>query len=291
VPTFPWVVAAKALLYAAVLTAIGTCAVQSVLLPLVSPLGDGLEAVARGVASVRTRSAVAVLVALGLRALVETADVFGWPAVLSWDSVELVTIESRWGSAWHLQLAAAIIFLAVSAWAGRRHLTPGRREAVAVALAAILLAYSMPLLGHGAAGRWHMALHGTHVLAAGTWAGALMALALIPMPLADRLTLLRGLSPLALWGASVLGLSGLAMAWLYLGALSDLWTTTYGQVLSLKLAMVAGVAACGFVNWRRFAAERRGGIQGDRLGAVVVEVVLVAAVVLVTAGLTEIGHP
>jgi hypothetical protein len=67
---------------------------------------------------VRTRAAVAVLIALGLRALMHTAAIFEWPAVLSWDAVQTVTIESHWGSAWQLQVAAAVILLAASVWAG-----------------------------------------------------------------------------------------------------------------------------------------------------------------------------
>jgi hypothetical protein len=70
----------------------------------------------------RTRAdapAISVLVALGLRALMHTGAIFDWPAVMSWDSVETVAIESRWGAAWQLQVVAAAIFLAASVWAGR----------------------------------------------------------------------------------------------------------------------------------------------------------------------------
>jgi putative copper export protein len=81
------------------------------------------------------------------------------------------------------------------------------------------------------------------------------------------------------------------MAWSYLGSISNLWTTTYGQLLVLKLALVGGIAGSGFLNWRRFGAERRGAKQSERLGPVVIEVVLVAVVVVVTAALTEVGHP
>jgi putative copper export protein len=80
----------------------------------------------------------------------------------------------------------------------------------------IALRYSMPLLGHGAVSRWHMLLHGTHVLGAGIWVGTLRALVLIRVPSGQRLTLLRGLSPLALGGAMAVGLAGIVMAWSYL---------------------------------------------------------------------------
>jgi putative copper resistance protein D len=149
----------------------------------------------------------------------------------------------------------------------------------------------MPLLGHGASSGWHVLLHGTHMLGAGVWAGTLMVLVLMRVPSTRRLTLLRGVSPLALSGTAVLGLAGVVMAWSYLGSISNLWTTTYGQVLALKIGLCCGAAACGFVNWRRFAAERRGTTPSDHPGPVMIEVVLVAVVIIVTAALTEMEHP
>jgi putative copper resistance protein D len=291
VPALVGEIAAKAVLYAAVLAATGACAIPSLLLPLLRRWSSReIETVARAVAAVRTRAAVAVLVALGLRAQMHTAAIFEWPAVLSWDAVQRVAIESRWGSAWQLQMAAAVIFLAASIWAGRERLKPNASDRIA-AVTCIALCYSMPLLGHGASSRWHILLHGTHILGAGIWVGTLLALVLIRVPPSQRLTLLRGLSPLALAGATLLTLAGIVMAWSYLGPIANLWATTYGQLLALKLAFWFGIAACGFVNWRRFSAERRGANESDRLGPVMIEVALVAIVVLVTAALTEAGHP
>ena len=293
-PALPWEVAAKAVLYGAVLAAIGTCAAQSLLLPLLRglPVGE-IEAIARALAAVRERAAVAILIAQGLRALAHTADVFDWPAVLSWDSVHVVVVESRWGAAWQLQVAAGALFLAASAWAARQRpaMAATHTSGGTATMAGIVLCYSMPLLGHGAGTWWRFLLHGTHILGAGVWAGTLVAVLLIKVPRGLRLTLLRAVSPLALSGAAVLGLAGVAMAWSYIGVVSNLWTTTYGRLLSLKLALVCGTAACGFVNWRRFAAERRGAARSERLGPVMIEVAVVAVVVLVTAALTEVGHP
>ncbi len=39
-------------------------------------------------------------------------------------------------------------------------------------------------------------------------------------------------------------------AWVRLGAVTALWNTTYGQVLLVKLALLAALAAIGFHNWR-----------------------------------------
>jgi putative copper export protein len=291
VPAVLGEIVAKAVLYAAVLAATGACAIPSLLLPLLPGWpSQEVETVARAVAPFRTRAAAAVLLALGLRALMHTAALFEWPAVLSWDAVRTAAIESRWGSAWQFQVAAAVIFLAAGAWAGRERPTPHSSSGVATA-ACIVLCYSMPLLGHGASSRWHILLHGTHILSAGIWVGTLIVLALIHVPARQRLRLLRGLSPLALAGATVLTLAGVVMAWSYLGPISNLWATAYGQLFALKLAFFLGIVAFGFVNWRRFGAERRGADESEHLGPVMIEVALVAIVVLVTAALTEVGHP
>jgi putative copper export protein len=291
VPALLGEVAAKAVLYAAVLVATGACALPSLLLPLMRgwPSRE-IETVARAVSPVRTRAAVAVLVALAFRTLMHTAAVFDWPAVLSWDAVQTVAIESRWGYAWQFQVGASAIFLAASVWAGRARVMPSARDSIA-SVTDVALCYAMPLLGHGATSRWHMLLHGTHVLGAGIWVGTLLALVFIRVPPSQRLTLLRGLSPLAFAGSTVLTLAGIVMAWSYVGAISNLWLTTYGRLLVLKLAFLVGIAACGFVNWRRFSAERRGANESERLGPVMIEVALVAIVVLVTAALTEVAHP
>ena len=68
-------------------------------------------------------------------------------------------------------------------------------------------------------------------------------------------------SPVAFTGSTLLLLTGATAAWWYLGELSNLWTTSYGRLLLLKLFLVAAAAACGFVNWQ---ALRRPSTSTDR---------------------------
>ena len=210
-PTLPWEVAAKAVLYASALTALGTCAIESWLRPsLARQRVVEVEAVAGALSSLRIVAASVVLLALGLRVLTHSANVFGWPDALSWESLQVVAIQSRWGTAWRLQVAAASVFVAASAWAGQgRQGIPPR--ATIAAIACIVLCYSLPLLGHGASSWWQVLLHGTHIVGAGLWTGLLTALVLIRVPPSQRLTLFRGVSPLALLGASLVIL--LASPW------------------------------------------------------------------------------
>ena len=290
-PTLPWEIAAKAVLYAAVLAATGACAIDSLLLPLLAgPPDTEVGMVARALRPVRTGAAAAVLGALALRVLTHTAAAFGWPDTLSWDALQTIAIDSRWGAAWRLQVAAASLFLLASVWAGRARRGFSARGSLA-AIACLAVCYSMPLLGHGAGSWWRVLLHGTHILGAGVWVGMLIALLLIRVPRQQRLTLLRGLTPLALAGAAVLGIAGVVMAWSYIGAASNLWTTTYGGLLSLKLVLFCSLAICGWVNWRRFAGERRGAALNEHLWVVTIEIVIASILIAVTAGLTEVAHP
>jgi putative copper export protein len=55
-------------------------------------------------------------------------------------------------------------------------------------------------------------------------------------------------SALALVAVGSILVSGLWLAWKHVGALSELWTTTYGRFLLLKLTLVTGVLVAGAVN-------------------------------------------
>lgn len=75
------------------------------------------------------------------------------------------------GTAWCLQALATLALLAA-------HLTGGRKGMIATALAAMLALTSLPVTGHATinplgAGIWHQAIDLIHLLAAGSWLGAL----------------------------------------------------------------------------------------------------------------------
>jgi copper transport protein len=133
-----------------------------------------------------------------------------------------------------------------------------------------------------------MAIHVGHLLGGGAWLGTLAGFAAIrPRVSATfRTGLLRGFSPVALTGAAALAATGILAGWLYVGSFSNLTGTSYGQVLLLKLALVAGAAACGFVNWRSLQSGRA---EPGRV--VALELMLAVAIVLTTAVLTETEHP
>ena len=116
---------------------------------------------------------------------------------------------------------------------------------------------------HLVTGRWRALVNPLHGASAALWLGTLGVIVVAALPVilqepvdrASRGPLVAGLmarfSPLALFSAGFVGLSGLLTSWLHLKYLSALWTTPYGQVLIIKLVFVACIVAMGALNWRR----------------------------------------
>jgi putative copper export protein len=283
-----WLEAApKALVYVALLLAVGACGVRWFVQPrtLLSERTDDRSE--RRLA--RLLLAATALLALGLllRLLAHTFAAFGAGEWRSLESLRVIAVESRWGTAWRLQMLCAIVALAAAL------VVPAHRyigwPAATVAIAACCLA--APLLGHAAGAATRVAFHAIHLLGAGLWLGSLATIVLLGGP---RGPLLRRFTPLALAGAAMVVMAGLVAAVEYVGQVSNLWGTAYGRALLLKLAGFSGVLACGYLNWRRWGRGSPAAVdvardRADRLA--IVESALALAVVLVTAVLTELEQP
>ena len=292
-----WEAAPKVVLYAALLPALGACAARWVLLPR---LGDVLSAAAlarveSSLGRIGLASAIVVLAATLLRAWTHTVAAFGFADARSWEAVRLIAFESRWGSGWTLQAAAAALLAASYLLAT---VLPRIGWPMTVASGAALCV-ALPLLGHAAGSAGRMAIHTAHLVGAGLWLGTLVAVWAVARLESRRgvdrddaqrvaPVLLQQFSTLALSGAALLLLAGVAAAALYIDSLSSLWTTGYGRMLSVKIVLVAAIAACGLVNWRRFGDPVR---ESSTLPSTVsLEVALALAVVLATSVLTELEH-
>jgi putative copper export protein len=160
---------------------------------------------------------------------------------------------------------------------------------------------TIPLLGHASGDAARMALHSLHIFAAGAWLGTLAVVLLIRLPPLTvvsnepratrqrlRLLILRRFAPIALSAAAMAVAAGIVAAWLYLGALANLWTAAYGRVLLLKIVLVGAVSACGYTNWRRLRSSPR---DDGSMSIIMLELTLAIAVVIVTGVLTEVSHP
>jgi copper transport protein len=159
----------------------------------------------------------------------------------------------------------------------------GRRLVVAPALlAAVLLAFG----GHAvrvdpqAAG---IAVDALHILSAGMWAGGIVALATLKSPSGWRegegRALLDRFARVAPLAFAITALTGLLRATEELTAVSDLWTTSYGLVLSLKSIGVLAMLALSWLAWRR-------GLPVARWEAAIAVIVIAATALLAAYPIT-----
>jgi putative copper export protein len=207
-------------------------------------------------------------------------------------------LTTPWGTVWKWAVGAAMLALSGFLLALRQSL-PGWALA---SLAGAALGFFPGLTGHAAGAadaRWlALVADALHVWAAGAWVGGL-ALVLYLVSIArngsvgqggasELGTLVPLFSPIAVLGAGILAVTGSVGAFRELGAVGALWSTGYGRVLTLKVALVGVVLALGAVNWRRLT-PRLGTESGDRtmLRAAAIELLVANAVLLITAVLVR----
>lgn len=155
----------------------------------------------------------------------------------------LLLTETGFGRVMALRLA----LLALALWLGRQGLWP---VLVAIAL--------QPLLGHGAAMDWPVALSGAgHAVAGLVWAGAvvwLLVLAWCRPGLAPALA--RRFSPVGIGLVLLLGLGAWGQ-WLLIGGLPGLLGTGYGRLVLMKSGLLLVMLACAALNGLWFAPDGR----------------------------------
>jgi putative copper resistance protein D len=144
-------------------------------------------------------------------------------------------------------------------------------------LGAVICA-SFAWMGHGAAtegapGLLHLSADILHTLAAGAWIGALVAFFLLLRPRAPSVTLdgvlhraLHGFSGVGTGLVAVIVATGLVNSWFLVGAarISGLWTTPYGQLLSLKLVLFVSMLVLAAANRFRLTPALGAAIDGGQ---------------------------
>ena len=229
------------------------------LLWVARPLRAEAHAAWRELRERRLRAAVrwlALLLASGLAwLLVQAAVMSGAPLF------EEGTLVAALGGTLFGHVAIARLGLAAALGAAlvllRR--APARSEAVLIAacwaLSAGLLA-TLAATGHGAAEQGadravHMAADAVHLLAAGTWLGALPALAFVLRQGAGiwfEAQVTRRFSALGIASVAALLATGAVNAWYTVGDLPALFGTDYGALLCAKLALFAAMLALALAN-------------------------------------------
>ena len=201
-------------------------------------------------------------------------------------------VRTPFGTAWVAMtlafvLVVSLIFLA---WLTERRYLLWPAFAIAV-----LFASGYSLSGHSASGpnasRWSELADWIHLTAASLWAGGVVMLLVAVLTAREvARTAFVGFARLAPVLIAMLVAAGAYLSFLRLPTLDDLWTTSYGQVLLVKLGLVAVALAWGAVH--HFVVEPRLGRPGvlSRLprslageAAVGMAVLLVAAILVNTA--------
>lgn len=153
-------------------------------------------------------------------------------------------------------------------------------------------------------GRWQALVNPLHGAAAALWLGTLFVIVVAALPVilqepvdrASRGPLIAGLmarfSPLALFAAGFVALSGVLTSWLHLKYVSALWTTPYGRMLIIKLVFVACIVVMGALNWQRVLPMLGAETGAEKLRRVSNwELVFALIVLVVTAVLVGTPQP
>jgi putative copper resistance protein D len=170
-----------------------------------------------------------------------------------------VVNDTSFGRIWLWRLALGLFLML---WCIARLYWPSKRGADVVALAgaAVLLA-TIAGTGHtqtyeGTSRLLHMASDGVHLLAAGTWLGGLVALALLVAPSLrgsplEAHRILARFSGVGIAAVAALVVTGLVNSWFLVGNIGGLFGTPYGQLLCIKLgAFLAMVGLAGLNRYR-----------------------------------------
>ena len=291
---------ARAVSFAGILLVIGVVAFNLLVLARSDRLGSELvwHMEARA-ATVGLGAGVVVIAAAFARVFLESRMMTGMAGMESM-SMTTMLLHTLWGFGMQLQIVAA--FFAVIAFSIA---IPRVRFAWLIAsLAALGLAFAPALAGHaGASARFPAAMIVTdflHVVGAASWLGNLACVMLIGVPIIVRAgsedrwqrvsALVNTFSPIALASATVVVLSGVITAAVHLEKLPALWSTTYGRVLLLKVAVVLVTLAIGAYNFRRVQPQLVSEEGAERLRrSAAVELTTATLVVLITGFLTGVA--
>lgn len=289
----PVYVAIRWLGYASLAVLIGAVVFALVVAPKVPTIRhDVLPAAAR----VAVGAATALIVAWVARLVAQSYALGGV-------GVGAILDGTSWGTAWIIGAAAALVALAAAIIARRGASYAGW---LVLALAALAATMALPLSGHAVATPRLPVLavvaDALHILAAGGWLGTLLVTVIAGVPVTLRgapgargreaSALIGAFSPVALSSAGLLVATGLVAAILHLGSLGALWGSRYGQMLLIKLAVIAVLLVVAFINWR-ILRPRLGSDRATRRirGSAIAELGLAVIVLLVTAVLVATPPP
>jgi len=291
---------ARAFSFIGILALIGVTAFRTLVLPRAGGINPEMKARMEHRAAVLGLAAsMLVIVSAVARLFLESEMMSAMPDMQAMGMADMA-MHTQWGFALRLELGAAIVALVSFVLAARRL----RAAWLLAGISAIVLAVTPALAGHAAASPRFTALmivtDFLHVLGGATWLGNLLSIMLIGVPIALMLdgpgrweavaSLVNAFSPIALASVAIVVASGVIASWVHLEHFAALWQSAYGQVLLLKLALVAITVIIGAYNFRRVQPQlvhQDGSARLQRSAAIELSVGLL--ILLVTGFLTGIS--
>ena len=296
----PAFVIVRAVSFVSLLVLIGAAAFRSFVIGRIAGLEAGTRtAIERSVASRATIFAAAYIVAALIRLYLQNRMMSG-DAATDATHLRAMSMGTDWGVAWRVQLMGAITAL-IGLLVAQRN----RMGWAVLTLGVAVLAGGTTMGSHAHVAPQQPGLVSAfdflHILAASGWLGSLFWATLTALPIiqaspgrrAERAAaLVHAFSPAALANVTILAITGFVGAKYKFTAWSPLWTTSYGQVLLVKLALLGIVAALGYHNWRRVRPTLGTDEATARLGrSAKLELVVGLLVIIVTAVLVATPTP
>ena len=257
----------RAVHFAATIIAAGVVIFEvMVAMPAFVAAADVLD---RDIARLRSRWTGLVWTSLGVAAvsgaiwiILLAGDIYAAPIAQVWrdGGVWTVASKTRFGQVSLARLAAAAL-LAASLPMLQRTTDRGLWGAGAVVLVTAVL-IGPAWIGHagatpGVAGEFPLAADALHLLAAGAWLGGLPPLAML-LAAAWRgkelrwatvtAIAVRRFSLLGVISVSALLASGIANSWYQVGTLNNLFATSYGQLVLIKIGLFAAMIGVAAIN-------------------------------------------
>lgn len=173
--------------------------------------------------------------------------------------LSLVIFKTHFGKTWMIRCLGLGLAWLGWLWSGRS--SQSRIGWGFILVSVTLVAASRSASGHAAdAGDFTLTevIDCLHIFATSVWGGALVVTSLVILPAITRLAgeqraitaiVARRLSLIAGVALASVVMTGLFNAWRALGGdFPALWSTVYGQLLSAKLLLVAGMVSLGAIN-------------------------------------------
>ena len=161
-------------------------------------------------------------------------------------AIPFLLSDTHYGTMWLLRVGVALLLCLLVAHPRIARSALGLRTLIALLF--ILLSFTFSATSHSAIRgmfSFDALVQHVHVMSILNWAGAIMVLAYISSNSGTHLLIvaIRSYSAFLIWIAIAAVLSGLVLATEMLNHFRDLWRSSYGQVLAVKLLLVIGMLA------------------------------------------------